>query len=169
MELKLLFDEFDFKYIGEDQIPYTYSNTLRPATNIVCFTGDRVYKKSYVNAIARILDHIVAAELSSKITKIYVGDCPTGVDHLVTALATVVEIQTKIFKAEWDKYHKAAGPRRNADMLKAAKETGLPVELVAIHSDFSQSRGTKSCVNLALKQYNIPVRFPLDSIGSKKS
>jgi hypothetical protein len=50
---------------------------------------------------------------------------------------------TKGFPALWDKYHKAAGPIRNSEMLTAGK----PLLVLAFHNNLAKSKGTKDMVN----------------------
>lgn len=84
---------------------------------------------------------------------VYVGDCPSGLDAMVRAFGHEWQ---RIFKADWRKYGRSAGPRRNADMCRAAMEfaenNGYPVLLIA----FPGGRGTASCVQQA-RRYGIPV------------
>jgi hypothetical protein len=57
------------------------------------------------------------------------------------------------FKADWNKYGRAAGPIRNKQML----EEGLPDFVLAFHDDLESSKGTKHMVTLARKA-GIPVK-----------
>lgn len=58
------------------------------------------------------------------------------------------------FAAEWDRYGRAAGPRRNQQML----DEGHPDLVLAFHDNLNtQSRGTKDMVSRARKA-GIPVR-----------
>lgn len=44
------------------------------------------------------------------------GDCPTGADRVAKAWAEKNMMPQKPFPADWDRYGKAAGPRRNQEM-----------------------------------------------------
>jgi hypothetical protein len=55
--------------------------------------------------------------------------------------------KTKGFPAEWNKYHRAAGPIRNSEMLKVGK----PELVVAFHNSIETSKGTKNMINQAVK------------------
>jgi SLOG family YspA-like protein len=57
-----------------------------------------------------------------------------------------------VFKADWNKYGKAAGPIRNQQMLTEGK----PNLVLAFHDDLECSKGTKDMVNRA-KRAGIPV------------
>lgn len=50
------------------------------------------------------------------------------------------------FPAEWDRWHRAAGPKRNQLMIEQK-----PDLVIAFHDDLSQSRGTADMVMRALK------------------
>ena len=51
------------------------------------------------------------------------------------------------FPADWDKYHKAAGPIRNQQMLNE----GQPTIVYAFHSNIGESKGTKDMIKRSLK------------------
>lgn len=55
-----------------------------------------------------------------KITEIVHGGCPTGVDDFANFSWDEYWdiIPTKVFEADWDKYGKRAGPRRNKEMAE---------------------------------------------------
>jgi len=78
-----------------------------------------------------------------KDTVIINGDC-VGADKLSTKAAETLGLQVKKYPAEWDKYGKSAGPRRNAEMLKEN-----PDEVWAFHYDLYNSRGTLDMVKKA--------------------
>lgn len=76
------------------------------------------------------------------------GHC-TGVDRMAERYAEENGFQVEVFPAEWDKYGKSAGPRRNKTMVEAA--------------DFAIAfagggNGTKSLISLA-KAKGIPVKI----------
>lgn len=68
-----------------------------------------------------------------------------GVDQLGELLAQRNNIPVKKFPANWDKYGKSAGYRRNADMAKYADS------LVAVWD--GESKGTKHMIDLMNKEY----------------
>lgn len=82
-----------------------------------------------------------------------VGDCPTGVDSLVTRWAEVSKIPTHRFVADWQAFGKAAGPRRNLAMCYFVE--GKPCALLA----FPGGRGTASMIRVA-EMYHIPRLHP---------
>lgn len=48
------------------------------------------------------------------------GHCPTGADALGEELAKYFNAKVKLFPADWNKYGKSAGPKRNAQMAEYA-------------------------------------------------
>lgn len=50
--------------------------------------------------------------------KICSGLCPKGGDRFAVSIAKDLSIETMWFPAEWDKYGKSAGFRRNGDIAK---------------------------------------------------
>lgn len=105
-------------------------------------------------SVGTILD--LYAELQS--LEIYVGDCPKGLDYMVREWCWNTGTKCNVFAAEWHKYGKAAGPRRNAEMCKAAIEADPEAILFA----FPGGRGTASCIQQArrfgLRVVQIPDR-----------
>lgn len=69
----------------------------------------------------------------------------SGADTFAEQYAGEHNIPIKVFRAEWKKYGRAAGPIRNRSMLEFAKE-GTPV--VAAFWD-GKSRGTGNMINMA--------------------
>lgn len=75
-----------------------------------------------------------------------------GADVISWRMANHHGIKVKEYPADWDKYHKAAGPIRNRQMVKEGKATAV----IAFHANISESKGTKDMVAFAQKQ-NLPV------------
>lgn len=67
-----------------------------------------------------------------------------GADSLGERFAKEYNIPLEIYPADWDKYGKAAGPIRNAQMLKEGRP-GLVVAFVA-----PNSRGTQNMINQSM-------------------
>lgn len=80
------------------------------------------------------------------------GDCKTGADHYAYMYAEATMCSFRKFEANWLRFGKAAGPRRNHEMVDSGADLvlGFPED---------SSRGTKDCCEYAFKQ-GIPVRFP---------
>lgn len=80
---------------------------------------------------------------------VYVGDCTTGVDAVARAWCEAHGLRARggkllVFEADWDRWGKSAGPRRNQAMVDAARSSGLHTMALAFPS--SSSRGTWDCV-----------------------
>lgn len=73
-----------------------------------------------------------------------------GADKLSAVVARQLglpEEKIKAFPADWDTFHKAAGPIRNQQMLTE----GRPTDVYAFHHDLSKSKGTRDMVMRARK------------------
>ena len=69
------------------------------------------------------------------------GGCPQGGDHFAEQIAKDFNIPTIIFKAEWDKYGKSAGFRRNG--IIAANSNILIACRAADHTGGTEDTITK--------------------------
>lgn len=76
-----------------------------------------------------------------------------GADIMGRDAAEALDIPVLKFAADWDRFGKAAGPRRNVQML----DEGKPDLVLAFHNDLSKSKGTKHMVTIA-RQRGIEVR-----------
>ena len=72
------------------------------------------------------------------------GGCK-GADSIAGYLASQCGFQVRVFKADWSKYGKAAGPIRNQQML----DEGKPNLVVAFHNALESSKGTLDMVSRA--------------------
>ena len=106
----------------------------------VIFSGTR-HALSAVDA-DRVLRLVTwAAERADEMS---VGDCPTGVDELVYRL---LGDRARVFRADWDAHGRAAGPKRNGEMVRWAAEV-RPSLLVAFPAP--GGRGTRDCIGQAV-------------------
>lgn len=55
---------------------------------------------------------------------VIVGDCSTGVDALTRQWCRVFGVRCEVLTADWAKFGKSAGPRRNRRLVRKAKEEG---------------------------------------------
>ncbi len=69
-----------------------------------------------------------------------------GVDTLAEQFAKEFNLDLKIFKADWDKYGRAAGPKRNEQMV-------LVADGVIAFWDY-KSKGTKTTIDFC-KKHNV--------------
>jgi YspA, cpYpsA-related SLOG family len=83
---------------------------------------------------------------SQAVITIIHGGCK-GADSIGGYLAQQLGFQVRVFKADWNKYGKAAGPIRNQQMLVE----GSPNLVVAFHNDLENSKGTLDMVSRARK------------------
>ena len=112
---------------------------------VILVTGDREWTD--FKSIMKIL-----ATYQRKYTFIRVvhGDA-RGADRLARDAAYALGLssdQVIPFPAEWDKYGKAAGPRRNRQMFFESN----PDVVLAFHDNLAKSKGTKDMVQLATQQ-----------------
>ena len=75
-----------------------------------------------------------------------------GADLMAKGMARHFGWKVLPFPANWDKYHRAAGPIRNQQMLVEGK----PDLVLAFHHDIEHSKGTKDMVDRA-RRAGIPV------------
>lgn len=71
------------------------------------------------------------------------GGCE-GADLLARKVALGIRLEVVEFPAAWEKYGKAAGPKRNIKMLNTK-----PNLVIAFHDDLENSKGTKHIVTEA--------------------
>lgn len=83
-----------------------------------------------------------------KDTIIIHGGCE-GADNMAGEIAYKLNFKVLVFKAEWNKYGKAAGPIRNQKMIEQK-----PDLVIAFHDCIEKSKGTKDMISKAEK-YNI--------------
>lgn len=107
-------------------------------------TGDRNYKNP------DIINHAIFC-LPKKPVCIIEGEA-TGADSIAREVALEYNICVQKFPADWKKYGKAAGPKRNKEML----EIGRPTLTFAFHDDIVNSKGTRNMIEQSLKN-KIPV------------
>lgn len=72
-----------------------------------------------------------------------------GADYFAGKVAKKLGIEVKEFPADWKRYGKAAGPKRNQEMLEFLLEhqrLGEWVEALAFHANIGASKGTKDMV-----------------------
>jgi hypothetical protein len=77
-----------------------------------------------------------------KDTVVIHGNC-RGADKIAGVMAKSLGLKVKVYKANWGKYKKAAGPIRNTQMLKEGK----PDVVLAFHSYIEGSTGTADMID----------------------
>ena len=71
-------------------------------------------------ALLHIVSHEKKCDWGFKVTEIVSGGCPSGADAAGERWASENDVGVLRFKAEWEKYGKAAGPIRNKKMAEYA-------------------------------------------------
>lgn len=90
------------------------------------------------------------SEIKEKYTLIFVSGGCRGADSIGERYAKENGYEIERYPAEWQKYGKAAGPKRNEQMARAA-------DYIICFWD-GKSKGTASMINYA-KRYNKPIKI----------
>lgn len=91
--------------------------------------------------------------------KIYVGDCPTGVDKIVIDWAKSTKNHGIMYHADWRRFGKSAGPKRNLRMIESADKWAELHDVGVICLAFDGGAGTDNCIRTA-QAHGIPVLRP---------
>lgn len=110
---------------------------------ILVFTGGRDFEDDKLVQGVRQLAHNV---------EVYVGDCPTGLDEAVRDFFP----HAKVFKADWARHGRSAGPIRNRFMLESAKRAAEVAHERIFLIAFPGGKGTADCTRQA-HELGIPV------------
>lgn len=103
-------------------------------------TGGRTYSnRSHLFKILKAL----------RVNKIINGGC-SGADELSTDFAIEHKLEFEIEKADWKKYGRSAGPKRNKKMLIEHPD--------AVVVAFKGGDGTENCINQALRMERLVIR-----------
>jgi hypothetical protein len=78
------------------------------------------------------------------------GGCPTGADQIADDAAWALSMAVLVFHADWKRYGRPAGPRRNQQMIDEGKPT------VAYAFPLGESTGTRDMIR-RLRAAGIPV------------
>ncbi len=88
---------------------------------------------------------LIIKESKFEIKKLICGMCPSGIDAVAANWAKENKIPIEEYPAEWEKYGKSAGPRRNKLMTFKADK------LIAIYKKNNLTPGTKNMIDSAKK------------------
>ena len=113
---------------------------------VVLVCGDRNWTN--VRAIRTMMTRLLA----DGYTTVVEGGA-RGADRMAGDEARRLLFEVEVFPAHWENFGRAAGVRRNQQML----DEGKPDLVVFFHDDLEHSKGTKDMVQRALK-HNIVVR-----------
>lgn len=104
----------------------------------VIVTGQRDW---YCPLLAEsIIAGLVAKHDDSEVVVIIEGGAD-GVDRAFREMTDRYPVGHETFNAQWKLHGKAAGPRRNAEMIAAGADL-----CIAVHKNILESKGTKDCV-----------------------
>lgn len=128
---------------------------------VILVTGSRDATDEHRVAITQALDE--AARSSRRELHLVTG-CADGVDAIAAEWAGIRGCIKAVFRADWTREGRAAGPKRNANMVAYVceqRDKGDQVICLAFPATDKPSKGTRGCMALA-KQAGIAVReFPL--------
>lgn len=138
----------DFDGTSDD--PFANINsTVIPERHVVVVTGSRnAYDDKAWHVVFNVLDR---AHRVKPITLIVHGGA-TGIDTIADAWAdrnNVRCLSYSLSKEDWEREGKAAGPKRNRRMVNEQKPD---VVVGFVNVPLEQSRGTKSCLQIAGEQ-----------------
>lgn len=115
----------------------------------LAIVGSRILPETDEN-LAKITE-IIKRHISG-ITEIVSGGA-RGADTLAERYAAQEGIRFTLFKAEWEKYHRAAGPLRNAKVVSYCDK------LIAFYINEAKSTGTKDAVKRAKAEKKLLVTY----------
>ncbi len=116
----------------------------------ILITGDRDWSDR--DKISQVLKR----HLNPVVDYIIHGDA-RGADRMGAEIARKLGVpkdRIHAYPADWNTYHKAAGPIRNQQMLTEGK----PTLVLAFHNNITESKGTKDMVKISLKA-GLPVHL----------
>lgn len=126
---------------GSRDLPYSLDD-LSKYWDFECAVAD------YLRPLGEWLDEF---GMPTSHTVIVRGDCPTGLDLIAREWCINAWTPWETFEAEWDRYGKEAGPRRNQKMADSGADVCLGFPL-----DLSTWSGTLDCMTRA-SEAGIPV------------
>jgi hypothetical protein len=121
----------------------------------ILVTGDRNWRCEEM--AQRIVQRLIARH-GRDITIVH-GAC-SGVDMAFDRAAILAGVSKEPHPADWTRFGKQAGPRRNAAMVNAGADLAI-----AVHRDIAASKGTRGCACLCLAA-GIPTWLVSDDSGS---
>lgn len=94
-------------------------------------------------------DNVVGQQMQWERVTVVHGDCPRGADRIASRIAEAWGMQVEAHPADWARYGRAAGHRRNAEMVALGADLCVAFPL-------GESRGTRDCIRRA-RAAGIPV------------
>ena len=77
------------------------------------------------------------------------GDC-VGLDKIAGKIANEIGLIVQTYPADWKKFGKSAGPKRNKQMIDELLKYNTKI-MFAFHDAIDKSKGTLNCINQAKK------------------
>lgn len=109
--------------------------------------GSRTFEEREL--LYRVVDEVLAGDNEAVI----IEGGAAGADSLAKDYALEHGLELLEFKADWKQYGRAAGPKRNDEMVNYIKEK----DGEALYFWDEESKGTKQCIESA-KRKEVPVR-----------
>lgn len=106
----------------------------------ILVTGSRDWDD--VQTIKEVLAWTIAGQWDD--TVIVHGDCPTGADAIAESLALKWAIPVERHPADWHRYGKSAGPRRNQQMADIGADLCLAFPMKGSKGTFDMIRKAKA-------------------------
>ena len=107
---------------------------------IVVVTGGRDNDGAWLR---RRLNQLLAADYVDHVECVLAGDCPTGADAVAREWCHDNDVNVVVFKAQWVRLGKAAGPHRNTMIAKWAQQLKDVSPILALSC--RGGRGTADC------------------------
>lgn len=123
---------------------------------VILVTGDRNWSTTPQKSVV-----LEALRCFQPDNPIVVHGAAKGVDTIAGEIAEALDFEVHPHPANWEKFHRAAGPIRNTEMLEEE-----PDIVLAFHDDLLSSKGTKNMVNQAVKA-GIPTIINITSAGNR--
>jgi hypothetical protein len=120
-------------------------------------TGSRDFPQSEDWFINSKLD----ALLKENRNLIMINGGAKGADTICLRWAATRGVLTDVYKPNWTIYGKGAGPKRNLEMINRLKATEGSLVMAFVYGKLYDSRGTKNCVDQAIKAGFTPNVFEL--------
>lgn len=105
-------------------------------------TGDRNWTESLY--LFDVLSNLRNDNPSAPVELVIEGGA-RGADQFAGIWAILGDVPLIVCPADWDRYHKAAGPIRNKLML----DLGKPNLVIGFHSNIQQSKGTAHMLHIS--------------------
>ena len=121
----------------------------------VLVTGDRNWEDKFLVSVVLRGFQTISEDRFDEVFHVIQGGAKGADEAAREWCMSRPSVESVTVEAEWDKHGKAAGPLRNIKMF----EDHDPEFVLAFHDDLESSKGTKHCVQEALKRGLVVYRF----------